>query len=148
LIYPVPDPKFVFLGVHFTRMIGGGLECGPNAVLAFAREGYTMGTINLADLWESLTYRGFRRLAWKHWRMGMAEMWRSVNKRAFVKALQRLIPEIRSADLVPAPAGVRAQAVLPDGAFVDDFHITENERTVNIINAPSPAATRRSISGS
>ncbi len=141
LIYPVPDPRFVFLGVHFTRMIGGGLECGPNAVLAFAREGYTMATINLADLWESLTYRGFRRLALKHWRMGMAEMWRSVNKRAFVKALQRLIPEIQAADLVVAPAGVRAQAVLPDGGFVDDFHITETERTVNIINAPSPAAT-------
>ncbi len=141
LIYPVPDPRFVFLGVHFTRMIGGGLECGPNAVLAFAREGYTMRTINLPDLWESLTYRGFRRLALKHWRMGMAEMWRSVNKRAFVKALQRLIPEIQAADLVVAPAGVRAQAVLPDGSFVDDFHITETERTVNIINAPSPAAT-------
>ena len=141
LIYPGPDPRFVFLGVHFTRMIGGGLECGPNAVLAFAREGYTMGTINLADLWESLTYRGFQKLAWKHWRMGMSEMWRSLNKRAFVKALQRLIPEIQSADLSPAPAGVRAQAVLPDGGFVDDFHITENERTVNIINAPSPAAT-------
>lgn len=141
LIYPVPDPRFVFLGVHFTRMIGGGLECGPNAVLAFAREGYTMGTIHLGDLWESLTYRGFRKLAWKHWRMGAAEMWRSLNKGAFVKALQRLIPEIQASHLTRAPAGVRAQAVLPDGAFVDDFHITENERTVNIINAPSPAAT-------
>jgi L-2-hydroxyglutarate oxidase len=141
LIYPVPDPRFVFLGVHFTRMIGGGLECGPNAVLAFAREGYTMGAINLTDLWESLTYRGFRRLAMKHWRMGLAEMWRSFSKRAFVKALQRLIPEIQAADLHVAPAGVRAQAVLPDGGFVDDFHITETERTVNIINAPSPAAT-------
>jgi L-2-hydroxyglutarate oxidase LhgO len=141
LIYPVPDPRFVFLGVHFTRMIDGGLECGPNAVLAFAREGYTMGTINWKDLWESLAYRGFRKLALRHWRMGMAEMWRSFSKAAFVKALQRLLPEIRSADLHPAPAGVRAQAVLPDGGFVDDFHIVESARAINIVNAPSPAAT-------
>ncbi len=141
LIYPVPDPRFVFLGVHFTRMIDGGLECGPNAVLAFAREGYTMSTINLRDLWESLAYRGFRRLAIKHWRMGLAEMWRSVSKRAFVRALQRLIPEIQAADLTPAPAGVRAQAVLPSGGFVDDFEIVETKRMINIINAPSPAAT-------
>jgi L-2-hydroxyglutarate oxidase len=141
LIYPVPDPRFVFLGVHFTRMIGGGVECGPNAVLAFAREGYRLSRINLGDVWQYATYRGFRRLVWQHWRMGMGEMWRSLSKSAFVRALQRLIPEIQAADLHAAPAGVRAQAVLPTGALVDDFQIVESARMVNIINAPSPAAT-------
>ena len=141
LIYPVPDPKFPFLGVHFTRMIEGGVECGPNAVLAFAREGYRMSRINLGDLCESLTYPGFIRMALKHWKMGAGEMWRSFSKRAFVKALQRLMPEIQVEDLKAAPAGVRAQAVLPDGGMVDDFMIVEHERMVNINNAPSPAAT-------
>lgn len=141
LIYPVPDAKFPFLGVHFTRMIDGSVECGPNAVLAFAREGYTMGTINIRDLFESLTYPGFIRMAMKHWKMGMGEMWRSFSKKAFVKALQRLMPEITADDLVPAPAGVRAQAVTRAGALVDDFLIVESENMVNINNAPSPAAT-------
>jgi L-2-hydroxyglutarate oxidase len=141
LIYPVPDPSFPFLGVHFTRTIEGGLECGPNAVLAFAREGYTKSTINLADLAESLTYPGFIRLAAKYWRVGAGEMWRSLSKGAFVKALQRLLPEIRSAHLTPAPAGVRAQAVARDGGMVDDFLIQHSGRVVNIGNAPSPAAT-------
>lgn len=141
LIYPVPDPRFPFLGVHFTRMIGGGLECGPNAVLAFAREGYRKLQVNLRDMWECASYRGFRRLLWRHWRMGMGEMWRSFSKAAFVRALQRLIPEIRAEDLEPAAAGIRAQAVLPDGGLVDDFQIVESPRMVNIINAPSPAAT-------
>lgn len=141
LIYPVPDPKFPFLGVHFTRMIGDHVECGPNAVLAFAREGYTLSTVNLGDLFESLTYSGFVKMAAKHWRMGMGEMWRSVSKAAFVKALQRLMPEIRAEHLEPAPAGVRAQAVTRDGGLVDDFLIQENGQIINVNNAPSPAAT-------
>jgi len=141
LIYPTPDPNFPFLGVHFTRMIGGGVECGPNAVLAFSREGYRKRDVNLRDLAEALTYRGFLKLAAKYWRTGLGEMWRSVSKRAFVRALQRLVPEIQAADLVSAPAGVRAQAVAPDGSMVDDFLIHETQRVVNVCNAPSPAAT-------
>lgn len=141
LIYPVPDPKFPFLGVHFTRMIDGSVECGPNAVLAFAREGYRKSNINLRDLAESLTYPGFIRLASRHWRMGCGEMWRSVSKQAFVKALKRLMPDIEAKDLVPAPAGVRAQAVNRNGQLVDDFLIDENELLLSVLNAPSPAAT-------
>jgi L-2-hydroxyglutarate oxidase len=141
LIYPVPDPKFPFLGVHFTRRIHGGVECGPNAVLAFAREGYTKKDVDLRDLAESLTYPGFLRLARRHWRTGMGEMWRSFSKRAFVRALQRLVPDIREEDLEPAPAGVRAQAVERDGSPVDDFLIVESDRVVNVLNAPSPGAT-------
>ena len=141
LIYPVPNPKFPFLGVHFTRMIDGSVECGPNAVLAFAREGYRMRDINLRDLFESLTYGGFIKMALKHWRMGMGEMWRSFSKQAFVKALKRLMPEIQSSDLVSAPAGVRAQAVMADGSLVDDFLIVQHQNMININNAPSPAAT-------
>ncbi len=141
LIYPVPDPKFPFLGVHFTRMVQGGIECGPNAVLAFAREGYSLMDVNLQDLVESLTYPGFLRMAAKHWKMGMGEMWRSISKAAFVRALQRLMPEIRAEHLRPAPAGVRAQALSRDGSLVDDFLIDETERVINVCNAPSPAAT-------
>jgi L-2-hydroxyglutarate oxidase len=141
LIYPVPDPSFPFLGVHFTRMISGKVECGPNAVLAFSREGYRKRDINLRDLFETLTYAGFLRMAAKHWRTGMHEMWRSFSKRAFVKALDRLIPEITGDDLITAPAGVRAQALSPDGTIVDDFVIQEFGRVVNVGNAPSPAAT-------
>jgi L-2-hydroxyglutarate oxidase len=141
LIYPVPDSTFPFLGVHFTRMIGGGVECGPNAVLAFAREGYRKTDISLPDLAEALAWPGFLRLAARHWRMGAGEMWRSLSKRAFVRALQRLMPEIRGDDLAPAPAGVRAIAVARDGAIVDDFLIDQTDRIVNVISAPSPAAT-------
>jgi (S)-2-hydroxyglutarate dehydrogenase len=141
LIYPTPDPAFPFLGVHFTRMVHGGVECGPNAVLAFAREGYHKTDINLRDLAESLTYPGFLRLAAKYWRTGLGEMWRSVSKQAFVRALQRLVPEIRAEHLVAAPAGVRAQALLRDGSLVDDFLIQDAARVVNVQNAPSPAAT-------
>ena len=141
LIYPVPDADFPFLGVHFTRMVEGGVECGPNAVFAFAREGYLRTTINIRDLAESLTYPGFVKLACKHWRMGMSEMWRSFSKAAFVKALQRLMPEIESSHLVAAPSGVRAQAVLPSGEMVDDFLITESDNAIHVNNAPSPAAT-------
>ncbi|TAH34661.1 MAG: L-2-hydroxyglutarate oxidase [Planctomycetota bacterium] len=141
LIYPVPDPSFPFLGVHFTRTIGGGVECGPNAVLAFAREGYRKRDVNLRDLFETLTYPGFLRLAARHWRTGAGEMWRSFSKSAFVRALQRLVPEIRAGHLEPAPAGVRAQALRPDGSLVDDFLILESERVLHVCNAPSPAAT-------
>lgn len=141
LIYPVPDPNFPFLGVHFTRMIGGGVECGPNAVLAFAREGYSKFNLRFTDLAESLTYAGFQRLACKYWKMGAGEMWRSFSKAAFVKALQRLMPEIQSEHLVPGRAGVRAQAVAPDGSMVDDFMILEGPRMISVNNAPSPAAT-------
>ena len=136
LIYPVPDPSFPFLGVHFTRMVHGGVECGPNAVLAFAREGYRRTDINPYDLLESLTYPGFVRLAWKYWRTGLGEMWRSVSKQAFVRALQRLLPEIQSEHLIAAPAGVRAQAVTPDGNMVDDFLIQRDDRIIHVGNAP------------
>lgn len=141
LIYPVPNPAFPFLGVHFTRMIDGGVECGPNAVLAFAREGYRKADVNLRDLAETLTYSGFLRLAAKYWRIGAGEMWRSISKAAFVKALQRLMPKIRSENIIPARAGVRAQAVAIDGSIIDDFVIQGSGRIVNVNNAPSPAAT-------
>ena len=141
LIYPVPDPQFPFLGVHFTRMIDGSVECGPNAVLAFGREAYGKFDLNLKDLLESIFYPGFQKMAIKHWRMGWGEMWRSYNKGAFVKALRRLIPEIESKHIYSVPAGIRAQAVSPDGAMVDDFLIQENSRVINVCNAPSPAAT-------
>tara|TARA_B100000035_G_scaffold193467_1_gene165136 strand:+ start:5228 stop:6421 length:1194 start_codon:yes stop_codon:yes gene_type:complete len=141
LIYPVPDPAFPFLGVHFTRMIDGTVECGPNAVLAFGREAYGKFDLNLKDLLESITYPGFQKMAIKHWKMGWGEMWRSYNKGAFVKALKRLIPEIEASHLVSAPAGIRAQAVSPEGGLVDDFLIEENSRIINVCNAPSPAAT-------
>ncbi len=141
LIYPVPDPRFPFLGVHFTRMIGGQVECGPNAVLALAREGYRKLDVNVRDLGEAFAYRGFRRLVRRYWPMGIAEMWRSLNKGAFVAALQRLIPEVRRRDIQPAPAGVRAQAVTIDGELLDDFAIVAAGRVVNVVNAPSPAAT-------
>ncbi len=141
LIYPVPDPAFPFLGVHFTRMIDGRVECGPNAVLAFAREGYTFGTVHLRDLAETLAYRGFVRLGRKHWKTGLAEMRRSLSKKRYHKSLQRLIPSIKIDDLEPSPSGVRAQALTPDGELVHDFLITETERVVNVVNAASPAAT-------
>ncbi len=141
LIYPVPNPEFPFLGVHLTRMIDGGVECGPNAVLAFAREGYNKLDINVGDLWETLRYPGFRRMAKTYWRAGLGEMWRSASKAAFVKALQRLVPDIRSEQMIPAPAGIRAQAIKPDGSMLDDFAFQESQRIVNVVNAPSPAAT-------
>ncbi len=141
LIYPVPDPDFPFLGVHFTRMIGGGVECGPNAVLALGRECYGRFEVNLPDLLESLRSRGFQRMARRYWKMGLGEMWRSYNKAAFVRALRRLVPEIRAEHLEAAPAGIRAQAVTPEGDLVDDFLIVEGEGVINVCNAPSPAAT-------
>lgn len=141
LIYPVPDPQFPFLGVHFTRMIHGGVEAGPNAVLAFKREGYHRSSFSLADTWDMATYGGFWRLAGQHWQMSLGEFHRSFSKQAFVKALQRLLPELTMADVHPAGAGVRAQALSPDGLLVDDFRIIEAKRMLHVLNAPSPAAT-------
>lgn len=141
LIYPVPDPSFPFLGVHFTRMVKGGVECGPNAVLALSREGYHWDDVRLGELADALGYVGFWRLAARNWRTGSGEVWRSLSKRAFTKALQRLLPEIRAEHLVPAEAGVRAQALARDGSLVDDFLIRESGHVVHVLNAPSPAAT-------
>lgn len=141
LIYPVPDPSFPFLGVHFTRMVGGGVECGPNAVLALAREGYRWRDIRPGDLFDTLSFRGFQKLAAVHWRMGAGEIWRSVSKQAFVAALQKLLPSIRATDLTPGRAGVRAQAVDVTGKLVDDFLIERTENAIHVLNAPSPAAT-------
>ncbi len=141
LIYPVPDPRFPFLGVHFTRMINGGVEAGPNAVLAFKRHGYRKFSLSLADTAQFVFYRGFWIMAAKFWKMGLGEFYRSFSKKAFVKALQRLLPEIQAGDLQPGGAGVRAQALESNGFLVDDFRIKEAERMVHVLNAPSPAAT-------
>jgi L-2-hydroxyglutarate oxidase len=141
LIYPVPDPRFPFLGVHFTRMIKGGIEAGPNAVLALKREGYRLRNLSLADSLEMATFGGFWRMVRKYWKTGLGELYRTLSKKAFVKALQKLIPEVRPEDLDPAGAGVRAQALDRTGALVDDFRIVETESMIHVLNAPSPAAT-------
>ena len=141
LVYPVPDPQFPFLGVHFTRMVHGGVEAGPNAVLAFKREGYTKTSFSLRDTMSTFTYPGALRLFSKHWKMGLGEFYRSFNKHAFLKALQRLCPDLELDDLKPGGAGVRAQAIAPDGGLVDDFKIVDAERMIHVLNAPSPAAT-------
>jgi L-2-hydroxyglutarate oxidase LhgO len=141
LIYPVPDPRFPFLGVHFTRVIDNGVEAGPNAVLALAREGYRKRDINLRDLAETLSYPAFWKLIARHWRTAAGEVFRSLSKRAFAKELATLVPEITAADLIPAPAGIRAQALLPNGLLADDFLIVERARSLHVCNAPSPAAT-------
>lgn len=141
LIYPVPDPAFPFLGVHFTRMIDGGIEAGPNAVLAFRKEGYNKTDIKLRELMKTLLWKGFQKVARKYWRTGLGEMYRSFSKKAFTKALQRLIPDIKAEQLVPAPAGVRAQACDREGGLLDDFKLVTGRRAIHVINAPSPAAT-------
>ena len=141
LIYPVPDPNFPFLGVHFTRMMKGGVEAGPNAVLAFQREGYKKTDINITELAESLAWPGFQKVAMKYWKTGMGEMHRSFSKAAFTKALQKLLPEIKEQDLEDGGAGVRAQACDRKGGLVDDFLILEEKQFINVCNAPSPAAT-------
>jgi L-2-hydroxyglutarate oxidase LhgO len=141
LIYPVPDPQFPFLGVHFTRRIHGGVDAGPNAVLAFKREGYRRTDFSLRDSLATFTFPGFWRMARKHWRYGFGEFQRSFSKRAFVKALQHLLPEIRESDLVTAGSGVRAQALRPDGNMVDDFQFGAAENMLHLYNVPSPAAT-------
>lgn len=141
LIYPVPDPNFPFLGVHFTRMMRGGIEAGPNAVLAFRKEGYKKLDIDPKELWDTLTWGGFQKVAAKYWETGLGEMYRSFSKTAFTKALQELIPDIQESDLIEGGAGVRAQACDRTGGLLDDFSIIEDEKVINILNAPSPAAT-------
>ena len=141
LIYPVPDPRFPFLGVHFTRMVGGGIEAGPNAVLALSRHGYTWADLSPADVLDWLAFPGFWRMAGRHWRMALGEMRRAGSRRAFTAALQRLVPELNAGDVLPAEAGVRAQAVDRDGALLDDFRIERVPGMVHVLNAPSPAAT-------
>jgi len=141
LIYPVPDPEFPFLGVHFTRTVHGDVEAGPNAVLAFAREGYRFGRVNPAELAGTLTYPGFWAMARRYWKTGAYEVYRSLSQGAFVRALQRLVPDLRPDDVVRGGAGVRAQAVTRDGSLVDDFRIVEAADAIHVLNAPSPAAT-------
>lgn len=141
LIYPVPDPRFPFLGVHFTRRITGRVDAGPNAVLALAREGYRHTDINVRDLASALAFPGFWRMARQHWRNGLDEWHRSLSKPAFVRALQRLLPEVGDKDLVPGGSGVRAQALKPDGALVDDFQFVPSGKVLHVLNVPSPAAT-------
>jgi L-2-hydroxyglutarate oxidase len=141
LIYPVPDPRFPFLGVHFTRMIHGGVEAGPNAVLAFSREGYRKSDVRVGDLADALAFAGLWRFLAKYKRMCWDEMRRSFSKELFCASLQRLVPEIQLSDLAPGGAGVRAQAMSPDGSLVDDFHFVEGPREIHVVNAPSPGAT-------
>lgn len=141
LIYPVPNPNFPFLGVHFTKMIDGSVHAGPNAVLSLKREGYRKTDFDLRDFMETMTYPGFWKLAAKHADEGIQEMIRSFSKAAFVRSLQRLIPEVQSEDLIPTHAGVRAQALMDDGKLVDDFLIIKGHNALHICNAPSPAAT-------
>jgi (S)-2-hydroxyglutarate dehydrogenase len=141
LVYPVPDPRFPFLGVHFTRRVNGSVDAGPNAVLAFRREGYRRTDFNLHDLASSLAFPGFWRMAAKHWRSGLDEFHRSFSKPAFVRALQRLVPEVREQDLVPSGSGVRAQALKRDGTLEDDFQFVPSGKILHVLNVPSPAAT-------
>ena len=141
LIYPVPDPVFPFLGVHFTRLIGGGIEAGPNAVLAFAREGYRKSNVNLVDLWDAVTFPGLWNFLRKHKRMSWEELCRSFSKRRFCESLQKLLPEITTDDLETGGAGVRAQAMTPQGDLVHDFNFVRRSRALHVLNAPSPAAT-------
>jgi len=141
LIYPVPDPRFPFLGVHFTRMIGGGVEAGPNAVLAFKREGYRKSDVSMRDIADLVGFGGFWKMSRRNWKMGMAEVWRSYSKHAFVTALQRLIPALKHEDVIPGGSGVRAQAVDVNGGLLDDFHVVRAPNMIHVLNAPSPAAT-------
>ncbi len=141
LIYPVPDPNLPFLGVHCSRTVRGDVEVGPNAVLALAREGYRKNDINLRDMWQIFTYKGFWAMARAQWRTGLDEFRRSVSKGAFVRALQELLPDVKPQDLVPAGRGVRAQAVSADGDLIDDFIISSSPRVIHVLNAPSPGAT-------
>jgi Predicted dehydrogenase len=141
LIYPVPDPRFPFLGVHFTRRIDGDIEAGPNAVFAFKREGYKKSDFDLKDIADTIFWDGFLRIAWKYWQTGFSELYRSIFKSAFVNSLRKLIPVIQSDDLEPGGAGVRAQACDDKGNLIDDFLFIENQRVIHICNAPSPAAT-------
>lgn len=147
LIYPVPNPDFPFLGVHFTRLIDDTVHAGPNAVLSFKREGYRKTDFALRDALESITYPGFWRLSARHWSEGLREMWRSLSKKAFTRSLQKLIPEVQEEDIIPTDAGVRAQALMKDGRLVDDFLIVRAENSIHVCNAPSPAATSSLLIG-
>ncbi|MGH8654759.1 MAG: L-2-hydroxyglutarate oxidase [Gammaproteobacteria bacterium] len=147
LIYPVPNPDFPFLGVHFTRLIDGRVHAGPNAVLSLKREGYRKTDFALRDALESITYPGFWRLSARHWSEGLREMWRSLSKKAFTRSLQKLIPEVQEEDIIPTDAGVRAQALMIDGRLVDDFLIVRAENSIHVCNAPSPAATSSLLIG-
>ena len=148
LIYPVPNPEFPFLGVHFTRMIQGGVECGPNAVFTFKREGYGKTDFNFTDTWEAITYKGTWKLFYKHWRFGLDEYKRAFSKRLFLNRLRHLIPSLEMDDLVPGRAGVRAMALAPDGEMIDDFKIERHGNALHVLNAPSPAATASLAIGS
>jgi len=141
LVYPVPDPNFPFLGVHFTNMIQGGVEAGPNAVFAFGKESYKNTNFHFGETMESLAWPGFRKVAAKYWKTGLGEYYRSFSKAAFTKALQKLVPEIKEDDLMPGGAGIRAQACHRDGSLLDDFCIEEMKNSIHVLNAPSPAAT-------
>jgi L-2-hydroxyglutarate oxidase len=141
LIYPVPDPAFPFLGVHFTRNIHGQVEAGPNAVLALSREGYQKSDVNLAESWGTISYPGFWKMSARYWRTGVAEVHRSYSKGVFVRDLQKLIPGVQSQDLAAGGAGVRAQAVAKDGALLDDLSILQGRKAIHVLNAPSPGAT-------
>jgi L-2-hydroxyglutarate oxidase len=147
LIYPVPDPQFPFLGVHFTRRVDGTVDAGPNAVLALCREGYRRNDFSLRDLASALAFPGFWRMAAKHWRSGLDEFHRSFSKPAFVRALQRLLPDLRAEDLIPGGSGVRAQALRRDGTLVDDFQFVPSGRMLHVLNVPSPAATASLVIG-
>jgi (S)-2-hydroxyglutarate dehydrogenase len=147
LIYPVPDPRFPFLGVHFTRKVRGAVECGPNAVLALRREGYSKADFDLEDAVDALGFPGFRKMAMRYWRTGAAEMFRSFSKGAFTRSLQKLVPEVRSEDLRPGGSGVRAQALGADGKLVDDFCFLQSEHALHVLNVPSPAATASIVIG-
>jgi L-2-hydroxyglutarate oxidase len=141
LIYPVPDPEFPFLGVHFTKRISGEYEAGPNAVLAFAREGYKLRNISVRDLLAMFCFKGFWAMARKHWRIQVYELHRSMSRKVFLRALQKLVPELEDKDMEPGGSGVRAQVVTAKGSLVDDFLIAEAPNAINVLNAPSPAAT-------
>ncbi len=141
LVYPVPDPRFPFLGVHFTKIIDGSVECGPNAVFSFAREGYKKTSFNLKDTWEALTYKGTWKLFFKFWKKGIDEYKRAFSKKLFVKELQKMMPGLQMEDVIPYKSGIRAQAIDKDGNMVDDFRIVHKNGNVHVLNAPSPAAT-------
>ena len=141
LIYPVPDPALPFLGVHFTRTIDGSVECGPNAVFSFKREGYGKTDFNLTDAWDSVSYPGLWKMFFKYWRYGLGEYARAFSKKLFLRQLQRLIPSLEADDIKPCKSGVRAQAVEPDGEPIDDFKIERKGNSIHVLNAPSPAAT-------
>ena len=141
LIYPVPDPELPFLGVHFTRRIDGSVECGPNAVFSFKREGYGKTDFSLRDSWDALSYRGTRKLFRRHWKYGLGEYTRAFSRKLFLRRLRRLVPSLQADDIKPGNTGVRAQAVAPNGEPIDDFRIEKREGSIHVLNAPSPAAT-------